>query len=286
MQKIKISNIITLPIVVGLIISMSINGIILIQDKHDTIGKFLNFYSRDSTTEFSFYIKATMVVTGLLQFMTSIVLLLGIAKLEFLTNKNSKFLKSGLLTGIFSLTTYGFAVRMISNHQAAANLFFYLAFLYLLLWHVEQYSTSEMSFFNKIKQLPIFITLMFTMGQPGFQKLFNSSAVIPNYVKMFEGSILSKMPGGIPPFIYFLGLMEFSVPIILLISLMRKEFLKENSKPFFSIGAFITITTFVMLNFGLSILINYPGATNLILYAISTLWFYYYVTEKKTKAVI
>lgn len=281
MKKLKVSNFIILPIVVGLVISMLINGIMLIQGSSEIVIKFLNFYSRDIVTDLPFFVKPLMVFTGFLQLMTAIVLLFGIFKFEFMPNKTSSFLKIGIFIGILSITTYGFAVRMISNHQAAANLFYYLTFLYLLLWYVERYSNSEMKFFNKIKLLPIFIILMFTMGQPGFQKLFNSSAVIPNYVKMFDGSILSQMPGGIPPFIYFLGIMEFSVPIILLISLLRKEFLKGDSKPFFSIAAIITIATFVMLNFGLTIITNYPGATNLIFYAISTLWLYYYAIEQK-----
>lgn len=280
MDKLKVSNFITLPIAVGLIISMAINGIQLVQGNPEIIAKFMNFYSRDIQIDFPFYSNAVMVLTGALQLLTALLLAISLVRFEFLPDKKSTFFKWGIFMGILSLMTYGFAVRMISNHQAAANMFFYMAFLYFLLRYVEKNSISEESVFDKIKLLPIFVTLIYTMGQPGFQKIFNPSAVIPNYVQMFDGSILSQMPGGIPPFIYFLGAMELSVPIILLVSLLKLEFLKD-SKCLFSIASFIAIATFIMLNFGLSILINYPGATNLIFYAISTLWLYYYVVLQK-----
>lgn len=280
MDKLKVSNFITLPIAVGLIISMTINGIQLVQGNPEIIAKFMNFYSRDVQIDFPFYSNAVMVLTGALQLLTALILAIALVRFEFLPDKKSTFFKWGIFMGILSLMTYGFAVRMISNHQAAANLFFYMAFLYFLLRYVEKNSISAESVFDKIKLLPIFVTLIYTMGQPGFQKIFNPSAVIPNYVQMFDGSILSQMPGGIPPFIYFLGAMELSVPIILLLSLLKLEFLKD-SKCLFSIASFIAIATFIMLNFGLSILINYPGATNLIFYAISTLWLYYYVILQK-----
>ncbi len=279
--KIKISDLFVLPIAVCLILSMGINGIQLIQANPETVIKFMHFYSRDIQTELPFYSNAIMWLTGFLMVAAVAVLFWATIKGEFLPDNKSMALKWGILIGIFSLTTYGFAVRMISNHQAAANLFFYVGLLYLLLWYVERHAKPNAGIFDNVKLLPIFLTLLYTMGQPGFQKIFNSSAVIPYYVQMFEGSILAKMPGGIPPFIYFLGVVEFSVPLILIISLAKGEFLRANPKPFFSVAVLIAIATFVMLNFGLSILTNYPGATNLVFYAIFTLWFYYYATMQK-----
>lgn len=259
---------------------MGINGIQLTLSGNESVETFMNFYSRGAQTELPLYSSLLMWIVGFLQILSGAVLIFALAKGEFWLNSESKFLRWALLTSIFSLVVYGLAVRMISNHQAAAMLFFYTGLMYALLAYVEYKSKSEDTVFDKIKTIPIFLTLIYTMGQPGFQKLFNASQVIPNYVRMFDGSILAQMPGGIPPFIYLLGVLEFIVPIILLISLVKGEFLPGKSNLFFSIATLVTITTFVMLSFGLSILTNVPGANNLIFYAIFTLGFHYYIDSQ------
>ena len=121
------------------------------------------------------------------------------------------------------------------------------------------------------------------MGQPGFQKLFNSSKVMGQYVSMFQDSFLAQLPGGIPPFIYLLGLLEFSVPLLLLVSAVKREWLPSRPQTFFSWAMLISITTFIMLAFGLGVLLNFPGSTNLIFYAIISLGFYTYTQANKEK---
>lgn len=121
------------------------------------------------------------------------------------------------------------------------------------------------------------------MGQPGWNKLFNTSEVMGNYVRMFQESFLASLPGGIPPFIYLLGVCEVAVPLLMLMALVRREFLPLQNRTFLSWAMLVSMTTFIMLAFGLSVLVNYPGATNLIFYAIISLglWLYMNPLEEK-----
>ncbi|SMO59511.1 hypothetical protein SAMN06265379_103204 [Saccharicrinis carchari] len=169
-------------------------------------------------------------------------------------------------------------LRLLSNHGGSANLFFFVSLLYFLLWWLErQSSNNSLKLFNHIRILPLYFMLFYTMGFPGWEKIMNSAQVMGRYINLFSNSFLSKLPGGINPFIYFLGLMELSVPILLVVSLIKSEFSLKKYPFYLILAIYITIITFVMLCFGLSVILNFPGATNLVFYSIFTLGLYYYV---------
>lgn len=96
---------------------------------------------------------------------------------------------------------------------------------------------------------------------------------------MFRDSVLDVLPGGIAPFIYFIGLAEAAAVVLLLISVVKKEYLPTRDLKFFRLGIFVTLCTFLMLAFGLAVISNYPGAANLVLCNIFTLGIYL-CTEK------
>lgn len=281
MNTTHIRQVILLPIIVGLIFSMGIDAALLLQGKSETIHLFMNYYNNRPAVEFPGYATGSLMISAIFQLITVILCVISLIKLEFLLNSGAKFLKLGLLAAIVSLAFYGFSVRMISSHQASANLFFYGAFLYFVLWYVERQTgvSNPNCLFNKIKLLPIFFVIFYTMGQPGYNKLFDTDTVMGPYLNMFKDTFLAQLPGGIPPFIYFLGVCEFIVPILLIVSVVKGEFLPERKKLFFDISMFITVATFIMLAFGLKILLNYPGSTNLVFYAIVTLGFYAYANR-------
>ncbi len=279
MKKITVSELILVPVVIGLIFSMFINGITLIQGNPETIGTFMNFYNRIPVETLPSFSMPAMLFVAALQILTVLLLITALIKRQFLFHQDTRILKWGIWTAILSVVMYGFAVRMISNHQAAANLFYYTGLLYLLLWYVEKHTESIDTLFEKLKVLPLFFTMIYTMGQPGFQKIFAPQEVIPKYVEMFKDSFLAQLPGGIPPFIYLLGVFEITVAILLIISVVKREFLPAKNKLFFSIAMITGTLTFIMLAFGLSVLLMYPGATNLVFYAIFCLFFYYYTTH-------
>lgn len=282
MKQLQLRQIITIPIIVGLMISMGINGYHLIQGNPETVSLFMNFYNRTPTADLPGYSMALLMLTGVLQIASALLLIGSIVKGEWqLDNDRATLLCWGLFVGATAITLYGLGVRLISNHQAAANLFYYLGAIYLVLWFVESRShkPSEHTLLDHIKLLPIIITMIYTMGQPGWQKLINTSEVMGHYVHMFDGSILAQMPGGIPPFIYILGVLEAAVAILLIIALVKREFVAGRKPTFLYLGMLVSATTFVMLAFGLSVLVNFPGATNLIFYSIVTLGLWLYIAR-------
>lgn len=281
----NVRKIIIVPIIFGLIFTMGFNGFLLILGKTEIIGSFMNFYNRATVDSFPTYTVIALVLSGICQLLAALLFIAALFKTEFLLIREAKTVKWGILAAIFSLTLYGFAVRMISNHQAAANIFFYEGFLYFFLWYVERQTAavSHHNIFEKIKLLPIFLTMFYTMGQPGYNKLFNTSEVMGGYVNMFKDTFLAQLPGGIPLFIYILGVFELAVAVLILCSLLKREFLPEYDKTIFDIAMLVTITTFIMLAFGLNILMNYPGTTNLVFYAVVSLGFYGYAGSMAVK---
>lgn len=287
MNKVSVAKFITLPVIVGLVLSMGINGFYLIQGDAEVVSAYMNFYNRQPVTELPSYATCTLVVTGVLQLIAAFALVVSAVRREFMLEGKAPFLKWGILAGIVGLLLYGFATRMISNHQAAANLFFYTGLLYFFLWYVERATRGAegLRLFGAVKVLPIIFMMGYTMGQPGFQKIFNTDAVMGGYVRMFDGSFLAALPGGIPPFIYLLGVLEIVVPVLLLVSVVRREFLPSSGGTmFFDLAMLVSITTFVMLSFGLGVLLNFPGATNLVFYALFTLGMYAYVQASRALA--
>jgi hypothetical protein len=278
MDVLKIRSLILFPVIIGLIFTMAINGCVLLTGSETTHLEFLNHYNRKPVPDYPSYYTFLMYGNAILQIAAAILLAISLFNREYLVGKNAFFLKWGIFSGILSVSIYGFMVRVISNHGAAANLYFYAGFLYLLLWLVEQRKFNVRSdLFKKIKVLPIYFILFYTMGFTGWQKLFNSEVVMGGYVNIFKNSFLSKLPGGITPFIYFLGILEISVPLLLVMSLFKKEFLLDKRTRFLDVSLFVSVTTFILLCFGLSVVMNYPGATNLVFYALLTLGAYSYI---------
>lgn len=277
-KKPNISSIILIPISMVLIFSMFINGLTVIIGGAPAHLEYLNFYNRSMLDSYPTSYSMLFYVTGILQLIGSVVILISLLRKEYLESKNALIFKWGVLTCIFSVVIYGFMVRQISNHGAAANLYFYACLLYLCLWTVEKRKVNIVTRkFFYLKVIPIYLILAYTMGFPGFQKLFNPEKVMGNYVNLFKDSFLSKLPGGIEPTIYFLGIIEIAVPVLILISLIRREFVPGSNNIFLQFSILTSICTFIMLCFGLSLIMNYQGATNLVFYAIFTLGLFYYV---------
>lgn len=284
MERLKALNshsVIILPIYVGLIFTMFINGWTLLTGDNSIHLEYLNIYNRTPLSGYPDYYTIVFYTIAVLQLIVPFLLLFSLFKKELSKKGNANYFKWAILVAILSVTLYGYMVRVSSNHGGAATLFFYAVLLYFLLWLMEKRDINiNSNLFNSIKTLPIYFMLFYTMGFPGWQKLINSTEVMGKYSKMFNDSFLSKLPGGIEPFIYFVGILEILVPVLLVISFAKKEFQKQTSSIFLNFALLVSISTFVMLSFGLSVILNYPGATNLVFYGIFTLGLYYYSNNK------
>ncbi|WP_292009467.1 hypothetical protein [Chryseobacterium sp.] len=277
-----INSYITLPIYIGLIFTMLINGWNFFTGDQVTFLKYLNIYNNSPLDSYPSYFSSLFYLTGIAQIISAIILIYALIKKHFLKSPSSSLLKWGILLSLFSVSIFGCMLRIISNHGGSANLYFYLCILYFLLWYTEKYaSESQNTVFQQIKLFPVYFSLFYTMGLPGWQKLVNTSEVMGKYIRMFSTSFLGQLPGGVAPFIYFLGTLEIIVPILLIVSLFKGEYNPQKRSLFLNMALLISICTFIMLSFGLSVLVNYPGSTNLVFYAILSLGLYQYISYSK-----
>jgi hypothetical protein len=119
--------------------------------------------------------------------------------------------------------------------------------------------------------------LMFYSGEG---KLFDDDGHAPEGVKkQFENSFLHVIPGTDAAWV-ILGILEFAVFLILLVSLLRAEFLPHRDKSLMQVALAIALITFACLAFGQTAtgefestasLYQYFGATAVILILVSLL---------------
>jgi len=287
-QQYTFNHLIFLPIYLALILVSLVNGIYLISSDSVTQLAYINIYGfKPGIPIVSSLFEVLLYSVGGFQLLAVLILFYSLLTGEFKLNKPKTFLKWGLLSVIISVLIHGYIVRVISNHPASAGLFFYLVILYIVLAYTEsvENKASKDTFYDKIKLLPIYIGVFYTMGFPGWQKILNGDVVVGKYIMMFKDSFLAQLPGGIKPFIYFLGILELTVPIILLISFVRGEFLLRRPAIWLKGALFLSMLTFIFLCFGLSILVVFQGATNLLFYSLFTLVLYIYVDWNSLKPI-
>ncbi|WP_443943992.1 hypothetical protein ACJVDH_13800 [Pedobacter sp. AW1-32] len=286
-QQYTFNHLIFLPIYLVLILVSLVNGFNLISSDSVTQLAYINIYGfKPAIPIVSSLFKILLYSVGGFQLLAVLILFYSLITGEFKLNKPKTFLKWGLLTVIISVLIHGYIVRVISNHPASAGLYFHLVILYIVLAYTEfiENKASKDTFYDKIKLLPIYIGVFYTMGFPGWQKIVNGDVVVGKYIIMFKDSFLAQLPGGIKPFIYFLGILELTATIMLLISFVRGEFLLKRPAIWLKGALFLSVLTFIFLCFGLSVLIVYQGATNLLFYSLFTLVLYIYVDRNSLKS--
>lgn len=285
MTQTQIKSIFLVPLLIGLIFLYGFNAIMVLFDSNYTIQLFLDLEVEKAGTV-GFLGVMCIYTSALIALFSISFIIVGLLKKEFIPHsKSSTFLVWGVFSAITSMVLYGLSVNLVGNHSLAAKLFFFSMLLFMLIWYIESNTPAKCSFFDKVKLLPIYLLLIYTMGLPGFKKLFHSSTVMGSYVEMFGGSILSKLPGGVPPLIYLLGALEIIVALLLIISIIRIEFTPNKDRIYLRYGLFVMVTTFIMLSFGMVTLLNFQKALELLMYAIFTTFFYAYIESENSKRV-
>jgi hypothetical protein len=109
--------------------------------------------------------------------------------------------------------------------------------------------------------------LMFYSGK---EKLFDDDGHPPSYiVKQFSGTFVSHFPGTHAAWI-ILGVLEFGVFTLLVISLLMLEFLPHRSKSLLQVGLSVALLAFAFLAFGQTATKQYSGTAELYTYFGST----------------
>ncbi len=247
------------------------HGFGMLSDDEARLLGYQNVVSKEPNEIISSGVMLSFRIVGLLFIISGILFLASFANREFRNISNAAVLKWALFSVILAGTVYGGIMRVVSNQQGAALLFFFTMLLFLILGIVEGKPAGTHTFFSSIKLLPVYAVLLYTMGIPGWAKIFGGRQAIDRYVNMFKDSFVAGLPGGTTLIIYLLGVLELAVPLLLIISLLKGEFRKSGPKPWLNYALVLSIFTFTILCFGLAILFNFGGSTNLVFYPIFTL---------------
>jgi len=109
--------------------------------------------------------------------------------------------------------------------------------------------------------------LMFYSGK---EKLFDDNGHPPqSIVQQFHGTFVDTFPGTHAAWI-ILGVLEFGVFALLLLSLLRLEFLPHRDKWFLQIGLALAMLAFACLAFGQTVTKQFAGTASLYTYFAST----------------
>jgi hypothetical protein len=126
----------------------------------------------------------------------------------------------------------------------------------------------------------VYVMLGGLMFYSGKEKLFDDDGNAPaGIVKQFEGTFLAKVPGTDAAWV-ILGILEFGVFLLILVSLLKLEFLPHRDKSVLQVALGVSLLTFGLLAFGQTAtkqfagtasLYQYFGATAVILILVSLL---------------
>jgi peptidoglycan/LPS O-acetylase OafA/YrhL len=100
----------------------------------------------------------------------------------------------------------------------------------------------------------------------GKEKLFDNDAHAPAAIKQqFEGTFVATFPG-VDALWAILSVLEFAVFVILVVSLLRGEFLPHRRKLILLVGLALALFTFACLSFGQTSTGNNEGTASLYTY--------------------
>ena len=103
----------------------------------------------------------------------------------------------------------------------------------------------------------------------GKEKIFDGLGAPPPIEKQFSGTFLDTIPG-VDAAWTILGILEFGIFLLAVVSLVRLEFLPDRRKPFILSALALAIFTFSILAIGQNVVGENTGVAELFLYAGAT----------------
>lgn len=103
----------------------------------------------------------------------------------------------------------------------------------------------------------------------GKEKLFDGLGAPPPIAKQFQGTFLDTIPG-VDAAWTILGILEFAIFLLTVVSLATLEFLPTKRKPFLLSALGLAIFTFSILGIGQNVVGENSGVAELFLYAGAT----------------
>lgn len=122
-----------------------------------------------------------------------------------------------------------------------------------------------------MKTLPFYLLLIMTFALAVLDKILGGK--FPTwFLEQFQGTILDVFPGALEISFIIITLLELSTVVLLIIGLVRKEFLMKiaSDKRFLHYGIILAQVTFIVLGFGQRLTHKFDVAGSLFFYAALT----------------
>ena len=116
----------------------------------------------------------------------------------------------------------------------------------------------------------VYLLAGFLFLDSGKAKLFDEHGHAPASIKQqFQGSFVSTFPG-VDALWVIVGVLEFGIALIMVVSLIRLEFLPSRTKPWLLSSLALALFTFACLSFGETTTGQFAGTASLYSYFGST----------------
>lgn len=131
-------------------------------------------------------------------------------------------------------------------------------------------AAGERTIFDDVAYWLTIVSVYFLVGvlffYSGKEKLFDGDAKAPpGIARQFDGTFVATFPG-VDALWAILSVLEFAVFVILLVSLIRGEFLPHRRKSLLLTGLALGLLTFACLSFGQTSTGNNEGTASLFTY--------------------
>lgn len=115
----------------------------------------------------------------------------------------------------------------------------------------------------------VYILLGVLFFYSGKEKIIDGTGAPPPIEKQFSGTFLETIPG-VDAAWTILGLLELAVFVLVVVSLVRLEFMPDRRKTFLLCAAALAIFTFSILAMGQNVVGEHTGVAELYIYAAAT----------------
>lgn len=115
----------------------------------------------------------------------------------------------------------------------------------------------------------IYLLLGVLFFYAGKEKIIDGHGAPPPIEKQFSGTFLDTIPG-VDAAWTILGLLELAIFVLIVVSLIKLEFMPERRKPFLLCSLALAIFTFSILAMGQNVVGENEGVAELFLYAGAT----------------
>lgn len=132
---------------------------------------------------------------------------------------------------------------------------------------------------NDLKFLAIQLLYLMTFGLASLRK-WEDGGIPEGFIDRFGETWMAVLPGGMFIPFYSIALFETIAVLLMVLSIIKLEWMEESNKRFLRIGLVLSLFVFVMLGYGLRLTGDFGGAANLFFYFGATLVALYVVEEQ------